>query len=379
MNLKKLGIATAVSTALGVATSGANATFLFDPDGDPLTNNTVLMNQFDFVGNSSILVRDGNQAVLNFLINEELPDGVDPLPTTFTVLTHTRVDSLSNTNIPGPSPSPVNEISLIAGFTETVTSVTRLEIDILDPMGEVIGTETAFNATFQALPGLDPNFIQLYYDPTPDADFYNGTGFGADEGAVLIYESQLESTQNNLNSFTATQTPPDGGFPDLDQNPGGPNPGWDAANGGAGQLTVDGTGSQSNIILSTDPAETFFNDDFFLFDDLTSAFVLDINLDLPFLSTDPSRQFYELPDATDPTYVVYDDAGSVTRLGPVNGGIVFGPEPIASGPDFLFSTDFNLTIAGARDVSAPGVLSLLGMGLVGLFFSSRRKKEAGKS
>ena len=360
-----IGISLTVAIAMGYLTS-AEATFQFDPDGDSLTNNTVTMNQFDAVGNTSVLAVDGNQAIANYLLNQDAVDGITDRDTTFTILTQTSITGLDDTSTtPITSNSLVSgtEITVVMGFKETIA-------DVL--VSQTTGNNTAY---FSVLPGETPNFFQMYYDTSPDANFLTGNGFGNDAGAQLIFDSSVTGSLSAANSFSVDTT---AATSSLDGN-GTDN--WSGANGGAGQDTVQGTGANSNIILSTVPP-TFYDNNFFLFDMLTTALLVDINLSEPFLTNDPSMNFYDTAGLAAPNYEVYDGVGGNTTLGLINGGLTITYDMMGnitavevSGKDFMFTTDANVTINGVN-VPEPSIIGLMGFGLATLGFVARRRRKS---
>jgi len=345
--MNKILLNTSMAVLLGIS-SAAQAGFLFDADGTGSAASAVNIDTFD-IAPTSVLAKGGNQAVANFLNGSG--------PTTFQVFTQGKITNLlSGGSSVGAIPGGA-ELTVTLGFTEQVT-----DAGFIGPNG---------SAFFTPVPGAGPNFIEIYYDSSANSSQFNGTGFGADAGAVKIFSSKVTGDVGGPNSFTTTQ----GSSSLLDQN-GADN--WAAANGGSGQLSVNGTGNQSSLVLESSIPPAFVHTDFFKnIASIVSAFVIDINLNAPFISAgtgnDPMRQFITTAGASDANYTVWDGTGAGTTLGLLNGGLTKNSSGtwVASGPDFLFSTDANITLS-ATTVPEPSAILIVAIGLLGFAFSTKK-------
>ncbi len=140
-----------------------------------------------------------------------------------------------------------------------------------------------------------------------------------------------------------------------------------------GQTSVTGFGANSPLVLDLS-APTTLDTDFFKNTPLLQFLVENLSLLAPFTTTNPS---YGFTLASNTLYDVTTDAGATSTLGPKNGGLTCPAGPgscVASGPDFMFSTDVNSSVQGS--VPEPGTLALLSLGLVGLGLGATRRRPA---
>ncbi|MBZ8143652.1 hypothetical protein CLD22_27980, partial [Rubrivivax gelatinosus] len=318
-----------ISSAFAIA-GPAHAGLILDLDGAggvPAVEVTAL----DW-SQTSFLAQGANAAIAAFA------GGATGSSTQFQVYTHAKLTgyTLANGGTSTSLPSAFTdkaEITMVAGYTEKVTSVNA----------------TATMATFAT---TGAGWLEIYYDTTPDADDLTGSGFN--DGLLIAKLTGVGIDSTGLFMITSsTQIA-------LDQSSDG--------NDYDGQLTISGIGSQESVKAGTGDIE--LDGDFFK--STLEGFVIDyenISIGLPFRGANPSDCFNTTTNAgaigssnnstCDTTHVdgLYSANGGSGGYTPVVGGTNGGSGPI-EGPDFVAQTDFNSAVNG---VPEPGTLALVGL------------------
>jgi len=318
---KRLLLLTGLIAALGVAgwSSAVNADpFVFDPDGPSGPNAPATYGGLDW--------QPGNSLAVASL----------PLHTgdTFQLLYQARLGSLLDTNgnavstpgLNGTPGAPAFQITVVASFTEVVTS---------------IAGPNPTSATFSLAPVQSPNsFLEIWFNNSLVADNLAGTGFNSGTKILSGLPSPALSNGGNFTIFQATGT-----LPPFDSFGTDNYPGITSVVGAGGALINSLINSQDNgfFITPLTVGSTSFN---------TSQ-------KTPFDSTDPSGKFSDNPNGVNP-------ANRTPNIGAING---------VSGPDFQFQADGNESFAPSVPEPASMVLLCMGLsaGLLGRGWLNRRR------
>jgi|SwirhisoilCB3_FD_contig_31_8468528_length_976_multi_7_in_0_out_0_1 hypothetical protein len=312
--MKRLFLGTVVALALGVA-GGANATstILFDLNGSA-PGGELAVDTFDWAPDNALV-----------------ENGAKPGTTTVTVRAQASLNSFVTAGVPSvKTPAPAGtEFTFELVMTETVTG---------------IGTSTV---------ALTPTSgtINIYFDPTADANQLAGTGYSGGD-SVLILTGAIVPGPGSNGTFTDLTVLAPGTFPaqSLDQFAG-------LGNNYPNVMSDQGSGN-----TNLDFHVTFADPNFFK-SDITTIL---IGLQDSSNNTTPFR----LADAA---ALVVGVAPQFTNTG---SGLVNGAPgscaPTQTRCDFLIQTDaasaFNPTA-----VPEPGTLALLSLGLLGAGVLGRRK------
>jgi len=283
----------------------------------------------------------------------------------FMTYSHATLSGVKLPNTSLPSPTGLNssyEITFIAGFSESVDSVTQSGVTLVSTDGAGIDT-LSFKQTVTLSEGSDQtvNFFQVYYDDISHIDGADGTlqsnaltGLGFNDGD-LILEGTVGAVSGQFTTTFVFVDANDNGSFDVGETLVTVNLDQAAGDSWSGQQTVIGSGATQLEVDVTFQDINFFQDD--ISGLLTDLFFNTLN-DLPFDTTNPSNSF---------------DDGLGGTISITEGDLVLGLVNGATGPDFIFQTDANQAFVLTRTVPEPGAMMLFGLGLFALGFSRRRK------
>lgn len=260
------------SILLSGAAHAATESFEFDPDGAG-PGSSVIVQTFDWLQDSTLSVGS-------------VPIPVAPDVASSYALSHAKLGNFVNSSgqaILGTGLNSAYELTMVSGIPETGTRVGNSAFFSFDSTGS-------------------PNFFEVYWDPSKDANPLAGTGYN---NGILILSGIVTSASSN---FMLTSTTP----VNLDNYVTDNYPAIDTVSGvGGGQISVK--------VLFADPS--------FFPSQLPDSLLFNTSQITPYNQVDPSAVFTAAAGGGAPN--------KVPAIGPVNG---------VSGPDFQFQSDANMSI-----------------------------------
>lgn len=269
----------------------------------------------DWAPGNTLLTPVGNASILTH-----------PLGNVFQLYAHASLGGFLDSNGGSTGNPGSNGWTYIAGYQQQVVSTVGNSV--------ILGT----------IRGGD-NFFRLYFDPTPDANMGNGTGFGPDatnSDPVLILSGTVNPSAGQT-AISARNVPPGS----LDNFGSGNYP-------GVRSITAVGNDTLGITVESLDPR--------YFPGGLAAGLSLDFHtlFNAPFSRTDPSSCFKNgagtLISGVGPNTLGGLECG-INTVGRING---------INGPNLILMSDSSAIFTRVAPVSEPISLALLGVGLAAM-------------